>query len=293
MEGLDLNIANYDLVDILKLFSIPDNFTKHDIKQAKKIVMKVHPDKSGLSSEYFEFFFTAYKILLEIFNFRENKNRTVETNYDICKENELSENKVISKFVESDEFLKNFNDFFEKNKLPNEDTDTGYDDWLRSNEDICDTVAKSRQELNNHINTRKTAIRANQLARGSATMEQHFDGLQTSSICGEKPVEYSSNIFSKLAYEDLKKAHTETVVPVTDQDALSRPRYKTVDDLVKNRNGQNITPLSFSQSRDFLNKKEQNMQTRSDNMAYKLHKQCEQTDEINSKLMSKLQFLTN
>jgi hypothetical protein len=255
--------------------------------------MKVHPDKSGLSSEYFEFFFTAYKILLEIFNFRENKNRTVETNYDICKENELSENKVISKFVESDEFLKNFNDFFEKNKLPNEDTDTGYDDWLRSNEDICDTVAKSRQELNNHINTRKTAIRANQLARGSATMEQHFDGLQTSSICGEKPVEYSSNIFSKLAYEDLKKAHTETVVPVTDQDALSRPRYKTVDDLVKNRNGQNITPLSFSQSRDFLNKKEQNMQTRSDNMAYKLHKQCEQTDEINSKLMSKLQFLTN
>jgi hypothetical protein len=85
MDGLDLNIANYDLDDILKLFSLNKNYTATDVKQAKRIVVKVHPDKSGLPGEYFEFFFTAYKILLEIYNFRENKNRGVETNYEKCK----------------------------------------------------------------------------------------------------------------------------------------------------------------------------------------------------------------
>ena len=37
-----------------------------------------------------------------------------------------------------------------------------------------------------------------------------------------KPSSYSSGMFSKLAYEDLKKAHTETVVPVTHDDYLKR-----------------------------------------------------------------------
>ena len=32
----------------------------------------------------------------------------------------------------------------------------------------------------------------------------------------------SSDIFSKLQYDDLRKAHTETVVPVTHEDYLRR-----------------------------------------------------------------------
>ena len=38
----------------------------------------------------------------------------------------------------------------------------------------------------------------------------------------EKPTYYSSDIFSKLNYDDLKKAHTETVVPVTNEDFENR-----------------------------------------------------------------------
>ena len=36
MEGLDLNIDNYDYEDILKLFELKFDFAENDLKRAKK-----------------------------------------------------------------------------------------------------------------------------------------------------------------------------------------------------------------------------------------------------------------
>ena len=46
MENLDLDIQNYNLNDILKLFNLNYNFTIDDLKKSKRIVLKTHPDKS-------------------------------------------------------------------------------------------------------------------------------------------------------------------------------------------------------------------------------------------------------
>ena len=67
---MDLNINNYDLEDILNLFKIPTNFNEAHLKQAKKMVLKTHPDKSGLSPEYFLFYSKAYKVLYSIHTFK-------------------------------------------------------------------------------------------------------------------------------------------------------------------------------------------------------------------------------
>ena len=56
MDNLDLNLDNYELQDLLNLFHLSYNFTEVDLKRAKKIVLKTHPDKSGLSKEYILFF---------------------------------------------------------------------------------------------------------------------------------------------------------------------------------------------------------------------------------------------
>ena len=53
---LDLDINNYDLQDILHLFKLPVNFDEQDLKRAKQIVLKTHPDKSNLPSDYFIFY---------------------------------------------------------------------------------------------------------------------------------------------------------------------------------------------------------------------------------------------
>ena len=66
---MDLDIANYDYDDIIKLFNISKQFNEDDLKNAKKQVLASHPDKSGLDKSYFLFFSSAYKILFSIYNF--------------------------------------------------------------------------------------------------------------------------------------------------------------------------------------------------------------------------------
>ena len=73
MEGfgsLDLNIDHYNLEDILHLFKISGDFDENDLKNAKKMVLKMHPDKSRLPPEYFLFFSKAYKMIYRIWEFK-------------------------------------------------------------------------------------------------------------------------------------------------------------------------------------------------------------------------------
>ena len=75
-KSKDLDINNYDLNDILALFKIQANFDEDDLRAAKKIVLKTHPDKSGLASEYFLFYSKAYKVLFSIWEFK-NKSSNI------------------------------------------------------------------------------------------------------------------------------------------------------------------------------------------------------------------------
>ena len=68
---IDLNIDNYDLDDLLNLFKLNHDFSRDDIRNAKKIVMKTHPDKSRMDKKYFLFFSSAYKIIYSIHEFRD------------------------------------------------------------------------------------------------------------------------------------------------------------------------------------------------------------------------------
>ena len=63
METLDLNIDNYNYEDILNLFKINYDFGENELKNAKKMVLMMHPDKSGLEKQYFLFFHLNHKVL--------------------------------------------------------------------------------------------------------------------------------------------------------------------------------------------------------------------------------------
>ena len=78
MNNLDLDIDNYDLNDILNLFSIDSDFSNDDLKNCKKKVLMTHPDKSRLPKEVFLFYSKAYKLLenIYIFKCKDNKRNT-------------------------------------------------------------------------------------------------------------------------------------------------------------------------------------------------------------------------
>jgi curved DNA-binding protein CbpA len=98
---IDLNIANYNLDDLLNLFKLDVDFDLVDLKSVKKKVLKFHPDKSGLDKEYFLFFSNVYNILKNLWTFK---------NKDISDESKLHRSDLT---FEEKEML---DTFFEKNK---------------------------------------------------------------------------------------------------------------------------------------------------------------------------------
>jgi hypothetical protein len=127
-----------------------------------------------------------------------------------------------------------------------------------------------------------------------------FDGIEEFSsnnsgqygLTREKPEYYSSGLFSNLGYEDLKKAHVESVIPVTHEDYLRRPKYRTVEELQRCSDYQNIAPLALDQAKEFLKQKNYNDSKDDVQRAFKLAKQDEEARKANDGWMSQFKKLT-
>ena len=103
---------------------------------------------------------------------------------------------------------------------------------------------------------------------------------------------YSSAMFSKLPYEDLKKAHTETVVPVTKEDFENRKRYNNVNELKEQRK-QVIEAYSEKQSKMLLEKKREMESEMAVHTAYNLMKESESAERSNKAWWKSLKQLGN
>ena len=57
-EQIDLNIDNYNLHDLLNLFKLDFDFNEDDMKQAKRVVLKTHPDIQN-GQKIFSFFYQS------------------------------------------------------------------------------------------------------------------------------------------------------------------------------------------------------------------------------------------
>jgi len=284
---IDLNIDNYELADLLNLFKLDYDFNEYDIKQVKKMVLQTHPDKSGLDKQYFLFFSEAYKIIYSVFQFRHKSTSTHNTEY-IVEPDEQKE-ALLKQMKSKPNFNKLFNELFEQYKLQDSDADTGYGEWLKSDENI-DMRSTTLTGMNATFETKKKEVAA--LVK--------FDGIEefNSSISGEyglireKPEYYSSGLFSNLGYEDLKKAHVESVIPVTTEDYLQRPKYKTVEELQRSSDYQNIKPLALDQAKEFLKQKTYTDSKNDVHRAFKLAKQDEEARKANDGWMSQFKKLT-
>jgi len=301
MESLDLNIENYELNDILNLFKIPTNFSEIQLKDAKKIVLKTHPDKSGLPPEYFRFFSKAYKVLYNIWEFKNKREKSkddiVSTNYKPSYDSFDREKKeLLDQFLEKEkktkkDFNKWFNEQFEKNKLEREEDTQGYGNWLKSDEDLEDEKIISLTQMGEEIERKKQKIRAVTVYKGVDEITAFYSG--ASNLTGDSPDSFGSDLFSSLQYEDLRKAHTETVVPVTLEDYNNIKKFNNVNDYNAYRNNQNIVPLSEIQAREYLSNKEKFQEKESTERAYKLAKQLEETQKKQENYWASMRYINN
>ena len=283
---IDLSIDNYNLDDLLNLFKLSHDFTRDDIRNAKKIVMKTHPDKSGMDKKYFLFFSSAYKIIYAIHEFRDRSDKNRPTEYSIEKDEEKE--KMIESIKKTSDFNRIFNELFEKHQIKDEATTTGYGDWLKSNDDI-DTRTTTMSQMNETFEQKKEEVKALTLKKDvqDTTTQNHYD------LAGNTPESYSAALFSTLQFEDLKKAHVESVIPVTRKDFDERKRFSNVQDMRHQRDTQDTKPLSLSQATDYLDQR-RGMENKTDTQrAFKLAKQDEAARKANDAWMSGFKLLTN
>jgi len=302
---MDLNIDNYNLDDIFNLFGIPKDFVEEDVKKAKKIVLKTHPDKSGLHPDYFRFYSKAYKKLYFIWKFKSVSSNekpydeVVEEYNDKDKAPYLSEHKKgtlkeflsTNKIDKGENFNKWFNTQFEKNKIHNDEEKNGYGDWLKSNEDIDDEKKISYTQLGEEIEKKKQHVRSLVVHKGIDELYSNFSG--ASNLTGDSPECFSSDLFSSLQYEDLKKAHVESVIPVTMEDYNNVKKFNNLNEYNIYRNSQNNVPLSEIQAAEYLNNKNKQEEIQTTERAYKLAKQLEETNKNQSNFWGSIMKIKN
>ena len=335
---IDLDINNYELADILNLFKIPVLFNDKHLREAKVIVLQMHPDKSRLPKEYFLFFTKAYKMVYEIYKVRfpdEKKYKETGFSYSAVIDRELNQNKSKTAHnkedreyykteeeaykklqkMDSENFNKWFNEKFEKFRMHDDEQDGGYEDWFRNTKnndgldageagEDDDTYDKSElgdtwDERNERIERKKKMLR-DKMALIETNEVMSYDSVGCGGNGGyyglgrEAPREYSSGLFSSLQYEDLKKAHTESVIPVTTEDFVNRKKYTSVNEMQMFRD---VEKTQYDFSRENHTTKldqatatqvEQDMQR-----VFRMAKQDEIARDINAKFKSEFFQITN
>ena len=314
---LDLDISNYQLSDILALFNIPMDFNESELKKAKTIVLKMHPDKSRLDPDYFRFYSKAYKMLYSVWEFRkkgdiENTKTKTNKNTDYNptdKDNE--KNILLDQFFKSNKQLKDdsksfnkwFNDEFDKNKLSSESDEKGYESWFRGNEDDNSNQQYDSSDgkpnitmatMGEEFEKRKVKARTLSLIVHKDIQEiWSNNSISSSELSREAPSCFDSGLFSNLGFQDLQKAYTETVIPITQEDFEKKDKFKNVDEYVRFRGSQNIKPLTEQQSMELLNSREKNENETATKIAYDLAKQSELAQHKNKQFWSSIQHISN
>jgi hypothetical protein len=245
-----------------------------------------HPDKSNLSKEYFLFFSAAYKIIYSIYEFRyksihQAQNSNIKANKYTTEKDEERE-MLLNNLKQQPNFNKIFNELFEKYNIKDNETEGGYGDWLKSEEDL-DNTRTTMNEMNEKFELKKKKVQSIIVHKDVEEMDSgngHFE------LTRDKPEYYSSSLFSSLQYEDLKKAHVESVIPVTQEDYQNRKKFRNVDEMQRYNAEQNSEPLSLKQANDYLNQKKSYQDKNDVSRAFKLAKQDEQARKANIGWMS-------
>ena len=320
---LDLNIDNYNLDEILALFDLSHDFKFEDLKQAfVNYVAPLHPDKSGLPSDYFIFYRKAYGVLINLHKgCTDTRDTTDYSKYADKYKNEFKEQEKQNRhyaetLMKSDNFNDAFNKLFESNVKKTEEESGGYEDWLRGNEneerisdynqlishrnrDVNQFKQEIRQMTNSEFQMEFEKRRAEMIAGNEIVSRDGFGAISSASSVGASnllsgPVgDYSSSHGSAgLAYQDLKRAHTEGLISV-DVNAMSDRFMRTgdYDKFVKTRPDK-IVPMGKEESERLLNEQYKSESETNLRNTFKLMQQQEQQEKTMDKVWGKLKQLT-
>jgi len=299
----NLNIHMYNLQEILGLFDLTYAITIDDLKRAKKKVLMLHPDKSRLSPDYFLFYKKAFDIILQLYENNNKQNQTINSETVKYKPlentlNNAAKNKVKTVIGEMDksDFNNTFNQLFNDNmvKKPSQTRN----DWFSKEEPIynidpnvstknmgavLDTIKQKNAELIKYNGIQELYVNSNS---GSHLYDENEDE-------DAEDVYISTDPFSKLKFDDLRKVHKDqTVFAVSERDINKVQQYSSVDHFMRERGKQTLTPLEKQEAEYMLAMKDKQYRERLMQKEYQANLKAIENAEKNKTVLSSFLRLT-
>ena len=224
----NLNISLYTLDEILGLFDMTyDTMDLEGIKRAKKKVLMTHPDKSRLPADYFLFYKRAFEIVVGFYEENAKIAKPVQKQVYQAANPDKNTAKIIN---ETKDFNRKFNELFATTMAVKPDANKNK--WFSSDEPMYALDKKVP------MNDAMIAVKQQQQSRVimKRSQVQQLGGFGTNLYDDDEQEYVSSDPFSRLKYDDLRKVHKDqTVLAVSEADFHSVKAYGSVDELKRDR----------------------------------------------------------
>tara|TARA_X000000950_G_C13809642_1_gene617059 strand:+ start:45 stop:938 length:894 start_codon:yes stop_codon:yes gene_type:complete len=291
----NLDIHMYSLQDLLNLFELDYNLNTEDLKRAKKKVLMTHPDKSRLDPKYFLFYKKAFELIVQFYQNQHKDQNEQSVAYDANKHNSLDENntKQISKTLDkmdSNIFQEKFNQLFEENMVHKPDPNKN--SWFTNTDndyEIKEQVNSKnmKQVFENMKNKQNSIVKYG----GVKTMGANHGA---NSIYENEDDYISTDPFSKLKFDDLRKVHKdETVMTVSENDYQKVPKYNSVDQFVRARGSQSLEPIEKQKAERLLAEENQTYKQQMMQKEYDAKLKSMEYEQKNKSILSNFLRLTN
>lgn len=302
MASHNLHIESYSLDELLQLFELTTRtINAENLKKAKKKVLMLHPDKSKLGPEYFLFYKKAFDIVVQFYHQQNRQNTTTEEMkqqiYDPPADEAMTKNvRSAMDDVSSREFQQQFNKLFESNHMGLKQ-DTERNDWFQSEKSSYDLPSKggvSKQNLNDHFRQARQQTASLVRYQGVQSMnEGHSASNDLYSDQQEFQDQYmTSDPFSKLKFDDLRKVHRDqSILAVSEDDIHGIQTYRSVDEFNRARRQHSYDPMEKSKADAILRDQELAMKDKMMRREYKAKLQTEAYTEKNKSILSSFLLL--
>lgn len=246
MSDHNLNVQAYTLDELLALFDIGSyQISVEDMRRAKKKMLLTHPDQSRLPSTYFLFYRQAYEIVYHFYQEQHRQKQSTENVGDYeapDAENRDNVQHTLEKMSARD-FQSRFNQLFDQMDMGSRKPDPQRNAWFTQADPVLQHVPErvSVKDMSRAFQTVKSKNRDVALTQYHGVQEMMVSQ-GTTSLYDEEEEEESSNryissdVFSKLKFDDLRKVHKDqTVLAVSETDYEKMPKYRSVDHYAQQR----------------------------------------------------------
>lgn len=318
-----LDIQEYTFDDLLQLFDMRNSaFGLEELKRAKRKVLQLHPDKSGMAPEYFIFYKKAYDILASFYTNNHKmeedvSNENPNTEYKHVSSNVLDStyDKNIYKKINSTiqeitptEFNRQFNNLFENSNVTKK-PDPKRNEWFSGNStddpfatysdkvnstNINSVVEQMKKHVRNDLVLHQTTRELYSSSFGNSYYDDD-EGEDNQSITSSNRITTSTqqskyvecDPFSKLKYEDLRKVHKDqTIFAVGESDYENVTKYRNIQEYNNVRSSQNMTPLNKADGEQILLQQERIWKEQMANKQHLAELRTQQNIEKNKSVLS-------